>query len=41
LGDIASYIGVSQVTLSRIRAKKWFFNIGKKITKIFVSILYH
>jgi predicted DNA binding protein len=24
LGDIAAYLGISQVTLSRIRAKLWF-----------------
>ncbi len=29
LKHIASYLGITQVSLSRIRAKKWFFNICK------------
>jgi hypothetical protein len=31
LGMISSYLGIAQETLSRIRAEKWFFDIGQKL----------
>jgi len=31
LGDLAAYLGITQVSLSRIRAQPWLFNICKKI----------
>lgn len=31
LGMVASYLGITQETLSRIRSEKWFFDIGQKL----------
>ena len=30
LGELAGYLGITQVSLSRIRAQKWLFIICKK-----------
>ena len=39
LGDLAGYLGITQVSLSRIRARKWLFIICKKTAHALAATL--